>query len=351
MKLLTWLQGLPTAWRRSRHAARLQRCVVLHFDVLPVASAQLREVNRQVELAVSHVGGNFEQMVESARQGVNEAVRLVGQAKGSGDHTLGIEDILSNSRSALEDLMTRIVRDSDVCSNLVKRMDSLKTDMGRIVHALADVDRISFGNTILALNAKIEAAHLGQHGQSFDLVAQEISVQAARSEEITEGIRGTITRLAEDVKIALANISELACADHAAITTLQLQTRKALDDLEQTHGAMQQSLGASGVRNEALAASIVGAVQSLQFQDRVSQQIGHIVEALESMQMSMLASLDGQDTSVGADSAQSLAAERLARSYTTEGERSIHVAVLGRSDSPAGSAPDEPQELSDIELF
>lgn len=351
MKLPAWLRGLPAAWRRNWRAARLQRSVVQHLDVLPVASAQLREVNRQVEQAVSHVGGNFEQMVESARQGVNEAVRLVGRANGSGDHSLGIGDILSNSRATLEDLMTRIVRDSDVCSNLVARMASLKTDMGQIVHALADVDRISFGNTILALNAKIEAAHLGQHGQSFDLVAQEISVQAARSEELTEGIRGTITRLAEDVRIALCSIGELACADHAAITTLQLQTRKALDDLEQTHGAMQQSLGASGVRNEALAESIVGAVQSLQFQDRVSQQIGHIVEALESMQQSMLASLGERDTSAAVNSEQSLAAERLARFYTTEGERSVHVAVLGRTDDPGGSTASEPRELSDIELF
>jgi methyl-accepting chemotaxis protein len=349
--LTGWLRGLPVAWQRRWRAQQLQHSVVLHLDVLPVASAQLREVSRQVEQAVSQVGGNFEKMVESARQGVNEASRLVGAAGESRNASLGIGAILSNSRTTLEDLLARIVRDSDVCANLVTQMDSLKTDMGRIVGALADVDRISFGNTILALNAKIEAAHLGEYGQSFELVAEEISFQAARSETITDGIRATIARLAEDVRAALRNIGEMACADHASIFALQHQTRKALDDLEQTHRAMQQSLSESGERNEALAASIVGAVQSLQFQDRVSQQIEHIVGALESMQESMVTSLDGLSGHAGNDISQSVAADRLARSYTTDGERSVHVAVLGGTGSFGEGAPSEQQDLSDIELF
>lgn len=63
----------------------------------------------------------------------------------------GVRQLLSASQATLEDLLIRIVRDSEVCSRVVERMETL--------------ERISFSNTILALNAKIEAAHIGDRAR------------------------------------------------------------------------------------------------------------------------------------------------------------------------------------------
>ncbi len=344
MSFRAWLFTLGGGWRRGRLLEELREKVAAHLPLLPVVSAQLRDANRQVEQAVAKVGANFERMVERAREGANEASRILGAAgeSASGSTAPGIDGLLSSSRTTLEDLLARIVRDGEVCQALTGRMDSVERHMGHIVKALADVDRISFGNTILALNAKIEAAHMGERGQGFELVAQELWMQSRRSERITEGIRTTIVGLAGDAKAAMAEVGGMACADRARIRALERQVQDALGRLERAHRDMQTSLAEGSERNEALAAEIAGAVETMQFQDRVSQQIAHIVEALESMQAAVAAPLE----SLGGDPQArcSAAASLLAGSYTMQGERSVHATVLG--EESAGELV-----LNDVEIF
>lgn len=342
MNTPAWLRMLAGGWRRRKGLLVLQDAVQAHLPVLPVVSAQLRDTSRQVEQAVAQVSGNFERMVECAREGVNQASQLIGAGSSGGGTAGGVEAMLATSRQTLDGLLVRIVQDGQVCTKLVERMDSLERDMQTIVRSLADVDRISFGNTILALNARIEAVHVGERGQGFELIAQELWTQARRSEEITEGIRGTIRQLAADAKAAMTEIGEMACADHERIAALQQEVRGALDRFETVHTDMQRSLAEAGGRSEALSGEITRAVQAMQFQDRVSQRIGHIVEALESMQAALAGPLG--PAQAGDPSPQSAAAGFLSSSYTMDSERSVHAAALG--ESPAAE-----EQLSDVEIF
>ena len=350
MSLKAWIFALG-GWRRGKRLEELREQVAAHLPLLPVVSAQLRDANRQVEQAVAKVGANFGRMAERAREGANEASRILGGVPESsgGSPVMGIDGLLSSSRATLEDLLSRIVRDGEVCHKLAGRMDSLERHMGHIVKALADVDRISFGNTILALNAKIEAAHMGERGQGFELVAQELWIQSQRSNQITEGIRATIAGLAGDAKSAMAEVGDMACADRDRIRTLERQVQDALGRLERAHQDMQESVAEGSERNEALAfpASSAGpaVLVALQFQDRVSQQIGHIVEALESMRAAVAVPLGG----LGGDPRDphargSEAARLLAGSYTMEAEREVHATALG--EQAAGE-----MALSDVEIF
>jgi len=343
MSFGTWHRVLVGGWLRRKRLEELRDVVESHLPMLPVVDAQLRDTNQQMEQAVTQVGASFQRMVERAREGVSEASRLVGAEAGSAAAG-GVGALLSASRDTLEDLMDRIVRDSEVCRKLVERMDTLGKHLDRIVRALADVDRIAFGNTILALNAKIEAAHIGERGAGFELVAQELWTQARKSQEITEGIRSTALRLAGDAKEAESDIGELACADRGRIAELQSQVQAALDRLERAHGDMRQSVAEAGGRSEALAAEIATAVRTLQFQDRLGQRIVHIVEALESMQSSLQGRLAPLGRRPDSETGQSKAAELLSGTYTMAGERSVHAAALGEQTV-------EEEVLNDVEFF
>jgi methyl-accepting chemotaxis protein len=340
MTFRAWLRTLAGSRSRGTRLEELGEAVAAHLTVLPIAGAQLRDTNRHVKQAVAQVGTNFERMVESARESANQASRLVGSGESGDGPKGGVGGLLSSSQTALEGLLTRIVRDGEVCRRLIERMDELERDMGRIVRALGDVDRISFGNTILALNAKIEAAHIGARGQGFELVAQELWTQSQRSEQITGEIRTSITRLAAEAKAAVEEIGGMACADPARIEALQAQVREALERLKGAHEETTRALADGDARNEALAEEIAAAVQAMQFQDRVSQQITHIVEALEAMQQAIAAPFGTGDAQAG----RPPAADLLSDSYTMEGERSVHAAILGE-------APAADETLDDVEIF
>ncbi len=335
MTLLRRLRTLLLSWGCGARLARLEEAVVRHLAVLPVASAQLRDTNRQVEAAVARVGAGFGRMVESARAGTEQASRLV-DAGAAGEST-GVSGLLTSSRKTLEDLLVGTVRDSQICRALVERMAALERDMGQILKALADVDRISLANTTLALNARIEAAHMGDRGQGFELVAQELWVQSQHSEQITEEIRAIILRLAADAQAAAGEIGIMTCADQAGIAALQSQVHDALDRLKNAHEQTARVLADGEARNRELSREIATAVETMQFQDRVSQQIMHVAEALEAMQQAIAAPL-------GDAGASDRTAGAFPASYTMEAERSVHATVLGEGRE-AGP------QLDDVEIF
>ena len=337
MSLRVWLR-----FGSRRRLEQLREAVTAHLNVLPVANAQLRDTNRQVEQAVAQVGRSFERMAERAREGTDQAARLVGASDTAvAGSPGGVGELLASSRTTLGDLLDRIVQDGEVCRKLMERMAMLEQDMGQIVRALANVDRISFGNTILALNAKIEAAQLGERGQGFELVAQELWAQSQQSEQITEEIRTTIQRLANDAKAAAGEVGGMACADGTRIAALHGQVHGALDRLKQAHDDAQRVVSEGAARQQELSVEIAAAVQAMQFQDRVSQQVTHIVEALESMQTAIAAPL-GQVAASRAGGAAAI--DVLSKSYTMEGERTVHAAITGEARTGR-------EALDDVEIF
>lgn len=332
--------ALLRCWRPVRLFA-LRQAVAAHLPLLPVAAAQLRDTSRQIEEAVARVGGHFEGMVARTREAVEEASRLLGREQSQQSGAPSVETLLGTSRTTLEDLLTRIVRDGDACRRLTARMDALEAEMGQVVRALAEVDRISFTNTILALNAKIEAVHVGDLGQGFELVAQELWQQARRTEGITESIRTSVQRLADDARLARADVAGMACANRSEIAAVERQVRDSLEVLQGAHREMQASLAGAAERSEALAGEIHGAVVALQFQDRVSQRIAHLVEAMETMHAAIAGPLDGLGAARGGTAG---VAERLAGTYTMDTERTVHAAALGGTHANRDSG-------ADVEIF
>lgn len=86
----------------------------------------------------------------------------------------------------------------------IERIYSSSQQMNKIIET---VDLIAFQTNILSLNAAVEAAHAGDHGRGFAIVAQEVRSLAKRSKaassEIKELIHSTIdaSKQARDVSV------------------------------------------------------------------------------------------------------------------------------------------------------
>jgi hypothetical protein len=80
-------------------------------------------------------------------------------------------------------------------------------------------------------------------------------------------------------------------------------------------------------------------VEGLQFQDRLSQRIGHVIEGLAAME----SALSGHAVDAGTGSA---VLQELQKSYTMHSERAAH----GGAGVATGEAAAEP-DTGDVELF
>ena len=84
----------------------------------------------------------------------------------------------------------------------------------------------------------------------------------------------------------------------------------------------------------------------MQFQDRVSQRIGHVIDSLEAMNQALTSFESAEDISLGERKQQ--IAQSLASSYTMDSERRAH-----GSDTAAVAVTEElaPQDTGEVELF
>jgi methyl-accepting chemotaxis protein len=89
-------------------------------------------------------------------------------------------------------------------------------DLSRAIGALVDViDDISSAANLLGINAAIEAAHAGEHGRGFGVVANEIKQLADSTRSSTQQIAKTIGHVQQtiDQALAAANASLASAAE------------------------------------------------------------------------------------------------------------------------------------------
>jgi hypothetical protein len=105
-----------------------------------------------------------------------------------------------------------------------------------------------------------------------------------------------------------------------------------LRDLQAAHSEMVEMLNGMTEEGALLATDIGAAVRGLQFQDRISQRIGHVIADLDTLSARL-------ETHVGDVAPGAAAADESFSAYTMQEER--NVAGLGEAEASAG----------DVELF
>lgn len=324
--------------RRGRRLAELAEEVAGHWPHLPTLEAHIRETIQQVEQAVGEVCGAFGGMVTRARESVAAASRLLGSGEGS-----GIEALLAASRHTLAQLQQQIERSQEISAQVIEHMQRIESTAGVIVKALGEIDRISFGSKLVALNAKVEAARFGDQGGAFGVVADEIAAHALRSEEITSHVVEEMKQLRTRVAAASSSLNEMAGLNVETLRASRTELEAALGDLTRTHAEMEATLAASAANSQQLADEIARSVIALQFQDRVSQRLSHVADELAEMRKTVHVPLEylAKETPVLGEARRQEVEARLQARYTMQSERD----VLGSRQAA------EENELDGVELF
>ncbi len=335
MRLLDRLLAL------TRRGSWKHRDIAGCLAVLPVVQAQLREVAQQVEQAVVRVCGNFTGIAERSRSAVGKTAELLGGGQQEQDAT--VERSIEASRATIGTLLDRLERAGKVSAMAISRMEQVEHAVQGIESLLLELQKIAFSNKLVALNAKIEAVHVGHLGAVFEVVAEEISQQGARSNELAEDIGLRVREMLDCVNGAARDLRTVAAEDREKLAESRNEAEGALNMLRSVHERARESLAIMASENTQLAGEISNAVVGLQFQDRTSQRIAHVVEALEKVERN----LGGFSPSGGARSAEtpesrSTLMEEVRGAYTMNCEREVAHSLTETQQSPSDG---------DVELF
>lgn len=165
--------------------------------------------------------------------------------------------------------MQQLARDTGQSASRISVLNDRSAQIGSIVGV---IDEIAAGTNLLALNASIEAARVGEHGRGFAVVAGEVRRLAERTTEATQQV-STLVKGVQEEAHSVAQDIEAACT-HAtagadAVTVLS-QTFEQISKLVfEVDGRMvrlteaaSKEAAAAGSANETMQAVAVSARES-----------------------------------------------------------------------------------------
>lgn len=319
------------------------------LPVLPILAAQLREVSRSVEASVVKVCGGFMDIAQRARHTASQVSRLSnGSREAAAANKAGVNELVSDMREILKSLLGRIEQANEFSAVAVGRMETMEANIAKMDRSLVAIEDVTDEARILALNGQLEAARAGAQGVAFAVVAQETAKMAAHARSSCKAAQGLIGGISKSIGNTAEDLRKRATADTRDATQSRDEVNQSLDRMAALHDEIEEALEQSEKNSAQLARDISLTVQTLQFQDAVSQRIEHVIHTLEEihrafglrLQEASAAAPDG----AGAGLLTSEWADAMAKSYTMHAERQV-LAVQATGGAQGDCEPDNNVEL------
>lgn len=317
--------------------------------------AQMRSEVTQAQAIFSDAIGKLIASFSGMNEQVQRQQRLGTEiVSGSGDSggqssVAAFESFASHTSETLRRFVDSVIENSRVAMTLVELTDRIMAQMRDVKGMLGEIEGIAKQTNLLALNAAIEAARAGEAGRGFAVVADEVRDLSGRTNHFSQQIRGQLASMEVSIEAAEGAINQMAAQDMTFALTSKDGVEQAMSGIEEMNRRTGHTVGQLNEIAGSMEVAVNQAIVSLQFQDLVTQLLGHVSRRLDA-----LAEMAGSEAgAAGAlrgcgDAAAAAAAIEALCARIEDIARQV-----GDLKQSAGNTTSQPTGLSsgDVELF
>ncbi|GAB6110630.1 methyl-accepting chemotaxis protein [Desulfomicrobium salsuginis] len=311
-------------------------------DVLRLQAPLLRQAEEMFRQAVEEFISNLNSIADNTR-GLGDRIAAVAYADQGGP------SVLDSIRRQIAQVMDAMRMSSSHVADMSRTMSGMAETISTVSSFVHGIEDIGAEIELIALNARVKAAHTGDLGRTLGVIAMEIQNLSVEARTRT----GEVATILNHISTLADRLSELARSSDVTELVGGIQDRfeSVLGRLASLDAELGRDIGhLSGLGRE-LIVQIRTLTSSIHFHETVSRQL----QELEKGILELERGFTPFGPELDAASQPEKLKEQLSR-YTMDSERLVHLAVLGHhaTDGDAELFGDDGVELfgdDNVELF
>ena len=225
--------------------------------------------------AIRDLTTSFEGMNVLTDEQRNVAVSVTGSV-GEGESVRQFDEFVATTSQVMGQVVDNIVNNSKLGMELVEMTDGIALHARRVQSILSEIGAIAKQTNLLALNAAIEAARAGEAGRGFAVVADEVRDLSARTTQFSQQINVLMQTMQGSVHQTEEAIQRMASQDMTFALESKTRVEEIVKAMEDQNRVRKVAIERLADGSSKVSAEVNRAVTALQFQDMVSQLMGHV---------------------------------------------------------------------------
>jgi len=272
------VEGGEVLQRSSGYLLRSTEEMARQFSV---SGEEIGRTQRILAEAIEQLVRSFQGMSEQTRRQQQLGHEVVSGHLAEESQAMDFQSFAMKTSGTLRAFVDSVVANSKLAMTLVELTDKISEQVRQITAMLGEIEAISKQTNLLALNAAIEAARAGEAGRGFAVVADEVRDLSGRTAHFSQQIRGLMGTMQTSIDATESAINQMAAQDMTFALTSKQDVELAMAGIEAFNARTGQVVAELNEIAEAVETSAAQAVMSLQFQDMVTQLLGHVGRRLE----------------------------------------------------------------------